>query len=47
MLVTIPFIFGIYLIGHEALVLLANEEVAAAAAGTSASGVGALFEALR
>lgn len=28
MLVTIPFIFGIYLIGHEALMLLANEEVA-------------------
>jgi len=28
MLVTVPFVFGVYLIGYEALVLLANEEVA-------------------
>ncbi len=28
MVVTIPFIFGMYLIGYEALILLANEEVA-------------------
>lgn len=28
MLVTVPFIFGVYLIGYEALALLANEEVA-------------------
>ena len=26
--ISIPFVFGIYLIGHEALILLANEEVA-------------------
>lgn len=28
MIVTIPFVFGVYLIGYEALMLLANEEVA-------------------